>query len=670
MKYIDAVVDNNTNATDELYTYACGNDAVRRGSKVLISFGKSNRKTVGWVAGVRNEPPEGIAPERIKTAEAAEEELWISEEMMDTALWMHRRCLCRYIEAVRCFLPSGESRNGRSKDPFASMEVVPDKAKALSKEQAAALGKIARAVENKSCESFLLFGVTGSGKTEIYLQAMEKVFSQGRKGIVMVPEISLTPQTVSRFMNRFGKDSVAVIHSRLTRAQRDAEYARIKRGEAKLVIGARSAVFAPLDDIGLIVLDEEHETSYKSDQSPKYDALEVAVKRARAHKAAVILGSATPSVADFYRASQGIFTLLELDKRYNETPLPGVEIVDMSAEARAGNRSPFSRRLAQEMERCLSEKKQVILFLNRRGYSSFVSCRECGHVISCPECGISMTYHKDKRACVCHYCGRRVPLPDKCPECGSRLIGLYGVGTQQVQEKAKELFPEAAVERVDLDSVSRKGSLESLLKRFGSGKIDVLIGTQLVAKGLDFANVGLVGVISADVSLNIPDYRSAERSFQLLTQAAGRAGRGSERGKVLIQTYAPENKAVISAARHDYRSFYSHEIALRKAVMYPPFSNIFQIVVSDEDDSKAQASAERCAAWLRKKLGDGAAVLGPASPGLQKQEGRFRRQILIKAAPEKRRAVSEAVNRLKRIYAAEKGMARYISVDINPYSFM
>ncbi|MBQ6014164.1 MAG: primosomal protein N' [Firmicutes bacterium] len=670
MRYINAVVDNNTNATDALYTYACEDENVRRGARVLVTFGIHNRKTEGFAAEVMDEPPQDVPLAKIKKAETAPKETWLTEEMMDTALWMHRRCLCRYIEAVRCFLPTQEKRSGRSKDPFADIEISPDAAKELTGEQEKALSEISSSLESRLHEIFLLFGVTGSGKTEVYLQAMEKVLSMGRQGIVLVPEISLTPQTVKRFMDRFGREAVAVLHSRLTKAQRDAEYGRIKSGSARLVIGARSAVFAPFDDIGLIVLDEEHETSYKSDQSPKYDAIEVAVRRAASHGAAVVLGSATPSVADWYRAGQGLFRVLELDKRYNETPLPKVEIVDMTRETRAGNRSPFSRKLADDIAGCLARKEQVILFLNRRGYSSYVSCRECGHVIACPECGISMTYHKDRGACVCHYCGRTVRLPEKCPECGSPMIGLYGVGTQQVQEKAQELFPGAVIERVDLDSVNKKGSLEALLKRFGSGKTDILIGTQLVAKGLDFSNVGLVGVICADVSLNIPDYRSAERSFQLLTQAAGRAGRGGRQGRVIIQTYSPESRAVAAAARQDYRGFYESEIRVRRSVGYPPFSYIFQVMISDEDEEKAQRSAERCAVWLRKKLGAGVPVLGPAAPGLQKLSGQHRRQILIKAPAGARRQIAEAVLQLKKVYAKEPAMARVISVDINPYSFM
>ena len=471
-------------------------------------------------------------------------------------------------------------------------------------------------------------------------------------------------------MNRFGRDAVAVIHSKLTPQQRSVEYRKIEAGSVKLVIGARSAVFAPFKDIGLIVIDEEHETSYKSDKSPKYDAIEVAVKRAMAHGAAVVLGSATPSVQDFYRCSQGLFTLLELPARYNDVPLPRVSVADMVDELKHGNRSLFSKELADGMADCLDKKKQIILFLNRRGYAAFVSCRDCGSVVKCPECGISMTYHKDAGALICHYCGRKTAVPKVCPDCGSKIIGRFGAGTQQLEEKCRELFPEAAVERLDLDTVSKKGTLESALKRFASGKTDVLIGTQLIAKGLDFSNVGLVGVVSADVSLNIPDFRSAERSFQLMTQAAGRAGRGSEQGRVVIQTCQPEHPAVVSAAKQDYRRFYEAELAVRKAVGYPPFSDIFQIVISDEDGGKAERSAERCAKWLRANTSEGIAVLGPAISPINSIGGKYRYQLLVKSPAGMRREISRTVLQLRKVFTEDKSSAELMTTDINPYSFL
>ena len=675
MKYADIVIDNNTDATDLCYTYAYdGEDESLfcMGRKVVVPFGMHNKEIDGYVVKIYEEAP--INPDgkviKFKKIKSLDPDTCLTEEAVRTAMWMHTRYICRYIEALKCFLPVSEVKR-KTKDPFADIELseadsVP---KELTAEQSKVLSEIGKSIDEEKHQVFLLKGVTGSGKTEVYLQAMKKVIDKGRQGIILVPEISLTPQVVARFMSRFGKDSVAVLHSKLTPAQRTVEYRRIENGEVRLVIGARSAVFAPFKNIGLIVLDEEHETSYKSDKSPKYDCLEVATKRAMDHGAAVVLGSATPSVVDYYRSEKGIFKRIELKERYNQNALPDVEIVDMSREVREGNRSMFSVRLADAIEEELRNKRQVILFLNRRGYSSFISCRECGFVVKCGECGISMPYHKDEGVCECHYCGRKVRLPKVCPECGSKLIGGYGVGTQQVEEKARELFPEAKIERLDLDSIRKKGELESTLKRFGKGKTDMLIGTQLVAKGLDFSNVGLVGIISADVTMNIPDFRASERTFQLMTQAAGRSGRGDEKGKVIIQTYSPESRVLHSSAAHDYEGFYNDEISIREASEYPPFTDIYQILIMDEDEEKTKEYAERCARWLRKKVPEGTYVLGPAAPMLLKQGGLHRYQILIKTPAGSRQQISAIVRQLKDKHEETKEKAKLMTVDINPFSF-
>lgn len=668
MRYVTLIVDNNTNATDELYTYACDFDDIRVGWEVKVPFGIHNRVVDGFVVSVSDEAPAGV--KKFKKVLEIGEEQGLSPEAIATAVWMRGRYMCRYVEAVKCFLPGYTPAKCKTKDPFAGIEVSEDKAKPATPEQLNALSRIYKSLDEKRHEIFLLHGVTGSGKTEVYLQAMARTLEAGRQGIILVPEISLTPQTVSRFMNRFGRDAVAVIHSKLTPQQRSVEYRKIERGQVKLVIGARSAIFAPFKDIGLIVIDEEHESSYKSDKSPKYDAIEVAAKRAMAHGAAVILGSATPSVQDYYRCGKGIFTLLELPSRYNKVPLPKVSVVDMVDELKHGNRSLFSKELADDMAACLEKKKQVILFLNRRGYAAFVSCRDCGNVIKCPECGISMTYHKDAGSLICHFCGRKTSVPKKCPQCGSGIIGRFGAGTQQLEEKCRELFPQAYVERLDLDTVSAKGNLEKVLKGFADGKTDVLIGTQLIAKGLDFSNVGLVGVISADVSLNIPDFRSAERSFQLMTQAAGRAGRGEEQGKVVIQTCQPDHPAILSAAKQDYLKFYEGELAVRKAVGYPPFSDIFQIVISDEDCEKAERSADRCARRLRSTVPEGIAVLGPAISPINSIGGKYRYQLLVKSPAGMRREISRIILQLRKSFTEDKTSAELMTTDINPYSFL
>jgi len=669
MKYASVIVDNNTNATDLIYTYACNDDNVCVGNKVKVPFSIHNRMIDGFVVSVSDDKPEGI--KRFKYIESIDPDFKLTEEAIRTATWMHKRYLCRYIEALKCFIPSSEAKR-KIKDPFENIELLEEdaKPKKLNLEQEKAFDKISRVIDGGEHKIILLHGVTGCGKTEIYLQAMSKVINQGKQGIILVPEISLTPQVVSRFMARFGRGSVAVIHSKLTPAQRATEYKRIESGEVKLVIGARSAIFAPFRNIGLIVLDEEHETSYKSDSAPKYDSIEVATKRAIDHNALVILGSATPSINDYYRSEKGIFDKVEILSRYNKTPLPKVQIVDMTKEVRSGNRNLFSNTLANEIRRNLDNGKQIILFLNRRGYSSYITCRECGYVVKCDECGIAMPYHKDEDRCVCHYCGRTVKLPKVCPECGSKIIGSYGVGTQQVEEKTKELFPDAKVERLDLDAIKKKGELESALKRFGSRKTDILIGTQLVAKGLDFENVGLVGVISADVTLNIPDFRSSERTFQLLIQAAGRSGRGEEQGSVIIQTYSPDSSAIQFAKDHDYKSFYEKEIKIREIASYPPYADIYQVVIQDKDKSLAESTAEKYAAILKNELSEGIYVLGPAASHLVKQGGLYRYQILVKAPTSKRKEVNDKIEELRKTHITSKHVASLMTLDINPFSYI
>jgi len=668
MKYVNVIVDNNTDATDAIFTYAAEDDNISLGQHVKVPFSMHNRMVDAYVVDILEKRPEGI--KLIKKISEYDPDVYLTEEALKTASWMHQRYLCRYIEAIKCFLPF-EGGKRATKDPFENVEI--NEADALEKNlnsvQKKAKDNILRLVEDGKHDIVLLQGVTGSGKTEVYLQVMKKVIESGRQGIILVPEIALTPQLVSRFMSRFGKESVAILHSKLTPAQKAVRYRRIAAGEVSLVIGARSAIFAPFKNIGLIVLDEEHETSYKSDKNPKYDTIELAAKRAMSSNALLLLGSATPSVADYYRSEEGIFKRIEMPARYNSNPLPKAEIVDMTNEARSGNRNVFSSKLANEIADCLKNKKQVILFLNRRGYSSYISCRECGFVVKCKDCGLAMPYHKESNACVCHYCGRKVALPKLCPECQSKIIGRYGVGTEQIEEKAKELFPDANIERLDLDSIKKKGQLESVLKRFEKGKTDILIGTQLVAKGLDFENVGLVGVISADVTLNLPDYRAAERTFQLITQAAGRAGRGSEQGKVIIQTYSPENYAVVYSSLHDYKSFYEREINVRKVAGYPPFSDIFQIMIQAEDSSVARKEAEISAAWLKTKIPEEAFVLGPTASALVKQNGLYRYQILIKASKGLRKDVTLIVADLKKKHLDDKSKS-LLTTDINPFSYI
>ena len=453
---------------------------------------------------------------------------------------------------------------------------------------------------------FLLHGVTGSGKTEVYIRLIRRALELGRTAIVLVPEIALTPQMVSWLHGRFG-GAAAVLHSALSAGERYDEWRRIRSGEARVVIGARSAVFAPLRDIGVIVVDEEHEHTYQSDHRPRYDAREVAWKRAAQHGAVLLLGSATPSISTYMRVMPGVrpenrLELIELRQRVNGRPLPEVALVDMRGEFERGNTSVFSARLSAELRRCLDEGHQAMLFINRRGHSTFVSCRKCGYVVRCDQCDVSMTWHQAENVLRCHYCGRTLPPPKRCPNCGSAYIKYFGAGTQKVQAEVEKSFPDARVLRMDIDTTRGKDAHAQILERFRSGEANVLVGTQMIAKGLDFPNLALVGVVAADMTLNLPDYRSVERTFQLITQVAGRAGRAQVPGRVVVQTYDPDHYGIRLAAAQDYRAFFTRESAYRRAALYPPFTVIARIVYSAKDAEAARTAAtaaeKRMNAWL------------------------------------------------------------------------
>jgi primosomal protein N' (replication factor Y) len=512
----------------------------------------------------------------------------------------------------------------------------------------------------------LLHGVTGSGKTEIYMRAVEAVLGQGRQAIVLVPEISLTPQTIGRFGARF-PEGLGIIHSGLSDGERYDTWRRIRAGHINLVIGPRSALFAPMDNVGLIVLDEEHESSYKqSDVMPTYHARKVAVQLAQLHGAVVLLGSATPDLSTYHRAREtDTIQLLQLSQRllshrrhlqaqqsdltssavkykplgpgYKEVytaPLPPVRIVDMRHELRAGNRSMFSRSLQHELRQALDNGEQAILFLNRRGASTFVMCRDCGTVIRCPHCDVPLTFHLSSQRLNCHHCNHQAPVPEICPICQSRRIKYFGVGTQRVEAAVHELLPTARLLRWDRDTTREKGSHQALLEQFAQHRADILIGTQMIAKGLDLPLVTLVGVVSADTALNLPDFRAAERTFQLLAQVAGRAGRGPRGGRVIVQTYTPDHYAIQTAAQHDYDAFYAQERAFRHQLGYPPFARLARLVYTDADAARARDQASELAQTIvgdiaRRHL-DSLSVIGPAPCFLHRLRGRWRWQVLIR----------------------------------------
>ena len=484
---------------------------------------------------------------------------------------------------------------------------------------------------------FLLHGVTGSGKTEVFIRLVRRALGMGKSAMILVPEIALTPQMVDWFRARFGPVA-AVLHSRLSAGERFDEWRRIRRGDARVIIGARSAVFAPTERLGLIVVDEEHETTYLSDRHPRYDAREVARWRCEEEGATLLLASATPSILSFARARRGDYTLVEMPTRVLNRPMPEVEIVDMRRELEQGNRSVLSGRLVSALRDCLRHGQQAMLLMNRRGYNAFISCRSCGHVMKCPNCDVSLTYHVQggDGQLHCHYCGHAEPPPQVCPECGSRYIRYFGAGTQKVEEELRRLFPGVGVARMDIDTTSGKDGHQRLLDEFRSGRARVLVGTQMIAKGLDFPRVTLVGVVAADMTLNLPDYRSRERTFQLLTQVAGRAGRGEIPGQVIIQTYKPEDPTILASSRQDYRAFFEEEFARRRTGLYPPFTILARLLVESSAEAAAREHAQalhrRCEAlldshpaWKKRTL-----LMRLDQPSVTILRGKSRWQILFK----------------------------------------
>lgn len=508
-------------------------------------------------------------------------------------------------------------------------EPVSDPPLLLTEEQADAL-RIIDEERQGAKRPVLIHGVTGSGKTEIYLRIISDVIQAGKQAIVLVPEIALTPQMLSRFGARFGQ-KISVLHSALSLGERFDQWWKIYRGEVSVVIGARSAVFAPTPNLGLIVLDEEHESTYKQEEgSIRYLTRDVAIKRCELEGGQVILGSATPALESYHKALQGSFRLVQLTKRVEERALPQVEIVDMRKEFEAGNRSMLSGALREALATLEGTDNQAIILINRRGFSTFVLCRECGHVIQCPNCHVSLTWHQSDERLHCHYCFYRERLPGSCPKCASRFLRQFGVGTEQVQSVLNKEFPFLPAVRLDSDTTRRKGAHQRILQRFSSGQAKILIGTQMVAKGLDFPNVTLVGVLSADLALNFPDIRSSERTFQLLTQVAGRSGRGEQPGRVIIQAYEPGHFSVQCAQQHDYTSFYRREISFRRDLGYPPFSQLTRIICSGPAEETKNA-ARQIEAYLLKRGFNRQAILGPAPAPIGKLKGRYRWQLILKS---------------------------------------
>ena len=664
MQYIDAVINNKSLNTDTFYTYKAP-DEVRVGTRLRVPFARRKKSVDAYCvrAGVSTE----IDPSRIREIESFDPELSLNEEMTETAMWMRKRYGIRYIDGLKMFAAPGK-REPKRKAEAADETEAP--AYELSNEQKSAASRICTSIRKHEHRTFLIKGVTNSGKTEVYMTAVSQALAEGRTAIVLLPEIALAMQVAERFRKRFGSSLVATLHSRLRTSERQAEWLRIRRGEARIVIGARTSVFAPLDNIGIIVIDEEHESTFKSDHNPKYETIDIAFKRAKASGAVLVLGSATPSVVSYYRAKSGLYELIEMKERIGSSEMPELSIIDMCKEARGGNSSVLSNELAVSIERTLARKEQIILFLNRRGFSTQILCPDCGFRMTCPDCGITLTYHKSADAAICHYCGRRFGLMSECPDCGSKFIKYVGAGTEKVEEEVRRLWPGAGIDRFDIDTATEADDPSKVIRDFQEGRTEILVGTQILAKGLDFRNVGLVGIINADVSLNIPDYRSSERTYQLITQVAGRAGRAGGASRVLIQTYDPESDVIKESAAGDYEEFYGSELLHRSIMNYPPYSDIISVGFSAEDDETAMSYARAFRNRLLKLRGapSGASVLRPR-PDERRGDGRSRAVFIIKA-PQGSRAgyVSEYMAYRDRLIEAKAPV--YIDIDINPYGII
>ena len=545
------------------------------------------------------------------------------------------------------------------RDPFWNKKVDSDVAPTLTEEQR----QVVESIDINGYSKNLIYGVTGSGKTEVYLRLIRKVLDSGKNAIVLVPEISLTPQITNRFLARFG-DVVAILHSGLSLGERYDEWKKIKSNKCRIVIGARSAIFAPLSNIGIIIIDEEHDTSYKSETSPKYDAKEVADYVAVTEEIPLVMGSATPDIVTYYKALNGEINLFELKNRVSKFGLPEVEIVDMREELATGNKTVFSRKLYYAMKEAIKNKEQIMLFLNRRGYSTFIMCRDCGYVVKCEDCDVSMTYHLDSNKLVCHYCGKTKDVMSTCPSCGSQNIRYFGSGTQKIEVEIKKYFPEASVIRMDVDTTRVKGGHEKILTKFKDEKIDILLGTQMIAKGHDFSNVTLVGILAADSSLNIGDYRANERTFQLLTQMAGRAGRGAKKGTAIIQTYMPDEFSINAAKEQDYERFYATEINMREKLNYPPFCDIIVSIISGTDEEKVRCEANKLYEVLHKQFN----VYTPVPAPISKINNEYRWRVLLKEEIDydKLKVFHELIS----VFYNQKDNEVKVSIDVNPNNML
>lgn len=639
--YADIIIDISHSAIDRVFQYRIGEaleSQVQIGSLVTVPFGKGNARRHGYVIGITETP--SYEPDKIKEiVEVPQKGLPIEGKLIQLAAWMRETYGTTMNQALQTVMPVKQTV--RKTAQKIEETVLSDKNwefVTLNDAQQALVDAFAENYQNEVRKTYLLHGITGSGKTEVYIQCIKEVIRDGGQAIVLIPEISLTYQTLARFRKHFGT-RVAFVNSKQSKGEKYEQFRRAKEGEADVVIGPRSALFTPFPNLKLIVIDEEHDAAFKSDQAPKYHARDVAMKRAELEEASVILGSATPSVESYAQAETGRYVLWELNSRPDGVKAQQIEVVDLRDELRKGNRSIISRNLYAKIQDRLAKKEQMMLFINRRGFNSFVSCRACGEAIKCPKCDVALTYHQQtfqaQRQLVCHYCGYSMAMPKQCPSCGSNMIAGFGTGTEKVEEEIKKLFPGIKTLRMDRDTTMRKDAGARILKQFSEGKADMLIGTQMIVKGHDYSNVTLVGVILADLSLYANDYRAGERTFELLTQAAGRAGRGDKEGSVVIQTYQPEHYAIAAAANQDYRVFYDMEMAYRRMLRYPPVYDMLQVLLTGESKGNVESYAGILSRDLKEKLNTlqftHTRIIGPGEAAIGKINDEYRYVIYIKA---------------------------------------
>ncbi len=636
-RYADIIIDISHEAIDRAFEYIIPDelaDEVRVGNKVIIPFGRGNNPKEGYVIAVKEKAD--WPDEKLKSISSVKNQsVSIEEQLIMLAAWMKETYGSTMINALKTVMPVKDKvRETKQKVDSLEYEINEERLDCLNQAQQKIVDEYTDDLANERARTYLLKGITGSGKTEVYINLCKETLKLGKQVIVLVPEIALTYQIVQRFKNYFGEE-ISILNSRMSKGEKYREFQKAMDGSARVMIGPRSALFAPFQNLGLIIIDEEHDMAYKCESSPKYHARETAIERARLAKASVVLGSATPSVASFKKACEGIYKLWELKERAKSSALPGVEIVDLREELKQGNRSIVSLSLYRRMKEALDKKEQIMLFINRRGFNSFVSCRECGEVVKCPRCDVSLSLHKGNLL-MCHYCGHTETSPKACPKCKSKLIGGYGTGTEKVEEEVKRLFPDIKTLRMDKDSTQKKGAHASILEKFSSHKADCLIGTQMIVKGHDFPEVTVVGVLLADLSLFESDYEAQERTFELLTQAAGRAGRAGKEGHVVIQTYQPENYAIQCAATQNYDKFYDTEMVYRRMLRYPPCYEMLGILITSKDEGLLDTVSGEVADYLGrmiKKYTDTKSVqlFGPSHAIISRINDVHRRVLYIKS---------------------------------------